>query len=55
MGRLATREQDMDPGLGQLAIGFQADAAGGASDECDAGYRTFWVHGCSIKRDGKTA
>jgi len=36
VGRLATREQDVDPGLGQLATGFQADAAGGASDKCNA-------------------
>jgi hypothetical protein len=31
VGRLATREQDVDPDLGQLATGFQADAAGGGN------------------------
>jgi hypothetical protein len=35
VGLLAAGHQDGDPRLGELTAGFEADAAGGASDESD--------------------
>lgn len=41
MGRLATREQEVAPRFGQLATGFEADAARGASDSAMRGIGRF--------------